>query len=200
MDYSILVNRDNECSDIKEEYLVKVDTMYKNDVIEPVTDIYLEKETYSRWLDLKKEAAKKGYRFEIIGGFRTFEYQKCIMDYFEQQIGLEAAKLRVAEAGHSEHETGLAIDYTYLRLENDELNDKEIEEEDKEYLWIKENMHKYGFILRYPMGKENITGYRYEPWHIRYVGYKTAETIYNEGLTYEEYYNKYIKKQKKLRK
>ena len=88
-----------------------------------------------------------------------------------------------ARPGHSEHQTALAIDVynktkSYLEFENT-----------KEFIWMHENAHKYGFIIRFPKGKEHITGYKYEPWHIRYIGVDHATAIYNQQITLEEYLN-----------
>lgn len=89
----------------------------------------------------------------------------------------------VAPAGCSEHETGLAVD---IVSENDpEL--KESQEETAENRWLQENCWKYGFILRYPRDKEEVTGFAYEPWHFRYVGTYDAKRIAHEGVTLEEY-------------
>ena len=92
-----------------------------------------------------------------------------------------------ARPGHSEHQTGLAVDVMGSNNDYDEF------EKSIEFSWMKENAHKYGFILRYPKGKENITGFKYEPWHYRYVGLITATRIFKENITLEEYYNKYLK-------
>ena len=92
-----------------------------------------------------------------------------------------------ARPGHSEHQTGLAID---LAAFNSNLNNFE---ETKEYEWVKDNAHLYGFILRYPKGKEHITGYMFEPWHYRYVGTKVAKEIYEMDITFDEYYELFLK-------
>jgi D-alanyl-D-alanine carboxypeptidase len=84
-----------------------------------------------------------------------------------------------ARAGHSEHQTGLAVD----------INDLEQTFEDtQEGRWLAINSYQYGFILRYPKGKEHITGYDYEPWHFRYLGLELARDVYRSNLTYDEYY------------
>lgn len=188
MNYEIIVNRKIKCHDVDSKFLVKTDSIYKHDVTEIEYDIYLECETFNQWKKLKEEGLKFGYHYEIIGGFRTHDYQEEILKYYIEKIGKEDALKRVALPYHSEHETGLAIDFTYLRIGDDnKLHPKTIEENDKEYLWILKNMHKYGFILRYPKGKEEITGYIYEPWHIRYVGTNLAQKLYENNLTMEEY-------------
>ena len=86
-----------------------------------------------------------------------------------------------AKPGHSEHQTGLSIDVEGSNLDYD------LFAESKEFNWMKNNAHKYGFILRYPKGKEHITGFKYEPWHYRYVGKDVASYIYKNNITLEEY-------------
>jgi D-alanyl-D-alanine carboxypeptidase len=99
--------------------------------------------------------------------------------------GQEAADKFSAKPGQSEHQTGLAIDITCEAM-NYQL-DYSFGVTD-EGAWVKENAHRFGFIIRYPEGKEDITGYMYEPWHLRYVGVDLAEEVYNSGLTLEEYF------------
>ena len=94
----------------------------------------------------------------------------------------------VARPGASEHVTGLAIDVSDFNDKNDSFKDTE------SYTWMINNAHKYGYILRYPENKENITGYSYEAWHYRYVGISLATKIYNEGITFDEYYAYYMEK------
>lgn len=127
------------------------------------------------------EAAKKE-NISIYGGsgYRSYDYQLNLYNRYVALDGITEADTYSARAGHSEHQTGLAMDV---------LNGKwdYIAETDKEYTWLINNSYKYGFILRYPEGKEKITGYIYEPWHYRYVGIELATEITNLNITYEEY-------------
>ena len=95
--------------------------------------------------------------------------------------GKEKADTYSARAGYSEHQTGLAIDLNSIDMTFDNTDESN---------WLKDNCYKYGFIIRYPNDKEDITGYMYEPWHIRYVGKNLANVLYNNGdwITLEEYY------------
>ena len=102
--------------------------------------------------------------------------------------GVEAADTYSARPGFSEHQLGYSIDLT-----NGESVPFEEFHNTKEYEWLKDNAYKYGFILRYPKDKEYITGYIFEPWHIRYVGYDIAKYIYENNITYEEYYAYFIR-------
>ena len=123
----------------------------------------------------------------IVGeGYRTNAEQKKMMSDkinefrgqgYSKKEAEELAKNWVALPGTSEHELGLALD----------INSESGEYEWDIYAWLAENAHRYGFILRYPEGKEQITGIEYEPWHYRYVGRSAAEEIYGSGVTLEEY-------------
>ena len=112
-------------------------------------------------------------------GFRSYETQEGLYDNYAARDGQDAADRYSARPGHSEHQTGLAID----------LNDvSDTFGETPEGQWVAAHGAEYGFILRYPAGKEDETGYMYEPWHIRYVGEKTAQEITDSGLCLEEYF------------
>ena len=93
---------------------------------------------------------------------------------------MEAADTYSARAGHSEHQTGLAFDLNSL---------EESFGETREGIWLREHCWEYGFIIRYPKGKESITGYMYEPWHVRYLGKSAAKSVFESGLCLEEYLN-----------
>lgn len=124
----------------------------------------------------------------VNSSYRPYKDQEEIYNEFKK-VSLKYADSYAARPGYSEHQTGLAIDIT--SLEHPTANDFK---ESEEYAWLKENCHKYGFILRYPEGKEHITGYSTESWHFRYVGEEVATKIYNKGITFDEYYAYYIEK------
>lgn len=124
----------------------------------------------------------------VNSSYRSYKDQEEIYNSFKLK-GQSYADSYAARPGFSEHQTGLALDITSL----EHKNQKSFTESD-EYTWLKENCHKYGFILRYPEDKENITGYNTESWHFRYVGEKVATQIYNEQITFDEYYAFYIEK------
>lgn len=125
-------------------------------------------------------------RLMINSSYRSYEDQQKVYDE-RKVISLKYADSIAARPGHSEHQTGLAIDITSL-----EHPTQKSFTESEEYKWLKNNCHKYGFILRYPEGKENITGYNTESWHFRYVGKEIATKIYEEQITFDEYYAYYI--------
>lgn len=131
----------------------------------------------------KMQAAAKvdGLNIYISSGFRSYSYQKTLYNNYVNRDGVTAADTYSARAGHSEHQSGLAFDVNTI---NDSFANTE------EGKWLNDNCYKYGFILRYPKGKSDETGYQYEPWHFRYVGVELAEKLYNNGnwITVEDYF------------
>ena len=128
--------------------------------------------------EMKVAAKQEGIALWISSGFRSYSTQYGLYNRYVAGYGKNAADTFSARAGHSEHQTGLAMDINYIE---DWFGDT------KEGKWVAENCHKYGFIIRYPKGKDNITGYKYEPWHIRYLGKEIATEVYNSGLSLEEF-------------
>ncbi|KAF0193747.1 MAG: peptidase M15B and M15C D D-carboxypeptidase VanY/endolysin [Bacillota bacterium] len=118
-------------------------------------------------------------------GYRSYDKQKSIFNNSANLKGEEEANKTSARPGQSEHQTGLAMDVTSSKVG---YNLVESFGTTTEGIWLRENAHAFGFIIRYPKGKEYITGYSYEPWHLRYVGLEVAEYIYTHSLTLEEYF------------
>jgi len=135
-------------------------------------------EAVSAFYSMQADAAAQGLDIYISSGFRSYDDQDRIYNNYASYDGYEAADRYSARPGHSEHQTGLAFDLNTI----DDSFAYTAEGE-----WVKNNCHNYGFIIRYPEGKEHITGYMYEPWHIRYLGVDTATSVYQSGLTLEEY-------------
>lgn len=146
----------------------------------------LSEEAYMAFKKLNKAATDSGYTILINSSYRDFKSQDDIWTKRKDYYGEDFADKYAARAGHSEHQTAYAIDVADFYDVNDKFGDTEA------FIWMRDNSHKYGFILRYPKGKENITGYSYEPWHYRYVGIDVASVIYNENITFDEYYAYYI--------
>lgn len=124
-------------------------------------------------------AASEGLILRVASGFRSYSTQQKLYNNYVKRDGVAAADRYSARPGYSEHQTGFAFDINKASgsfTGTPECN------------WLAANAYKFGFILRYPEGKENITGYMYESWHYRYIGVEKAEKIYNSGLTLEEYY------------
>lgn len=138
----------------------------------------LDSEVYDRFMELKTAAAKDGIEINFMSGFRSYSEQVRVYKGWVEKYGSEADRVS-ARPGHSEHQLGLAID----------VNETTFDFADTpEGKWLRENCYKYGFILRYPSFEaEAITGYMYEPWHIRYLGDETAYYVHFSGLTLEEY-------------
>lgn len=135
-------------------------------------------EAKSAFDKMAADAAKEGLDLHIRSGYRSYSYQKNLYNNYVAQDGKAAADRYSARPGHSEHQTGLAFDVNSL---------SQSFENTPEGKWMAKNCWKYGFIIRYPKGKESITGYMYEPWHIRYLGKENARAVYDSGLTLEEY-------------
>ncbi len=176
----MLVNKTHPLSSsFQPEYLVDVKSEYKDDIL-------LEETVLNNFRKLQEEAANFGYAIDIMSGYRDYEYQEKLYNNLVKEKGFNYALRAVARPGCSEHQTGLAIDFCIYK------DDKcYIEHEIVDYpetKWVHSNCHKYGFIVRYPLDKEEITSYNYEPWHLRYVG-DIAPYLYNNELTLEEYYN-----------
>jgi D-alanyl-D-alanine carboxypeptidase len=128
-------------------------------------------------------AAATGYELQLNSGYRSFEQQQLLYDRFVEDFGQEVADERVALPGTSEHQTGLAADVGQVGLPDDQLfGDTEASR------WVADNAHLFGFILRYPPDKADITGYANEPWHLRYVGPELAAELHASGLTMEEHF------------
>lgn len=147
---------------------------------------YMRKEAADH-LELMFEAAEKeGIEIFAVSGYRSYDRQTDVFQAKANEVGQAAAAVVVAVPGYSEHQTGLAMDISSrsVRLELIEKFG-----ETNEGKWLADNAHKFGFILRYPEGKDSITGYQYEPWHFRYVGVEAASLIFERQLTLEEYFD-----------
>ncbi len=179
MDYSILVNKDNPLPRAHiPNNLVDAESNYKDNIL-------IDMQVKNSFDKLKNEALKYGYHIDIESGYRDFDYQEKIYNRLLEEKGFTYAVTRIAEPGKSEHQTGLALDFCIYKDDKCyiEHDIKELEETK----WIHQNAHKFGFILRYPEGKEDITKYSYEPWHLRYIG-DLASNLYHKKITLEEYY------------
>ena len=126
-------------------------------------------------------AKTEGLNIYISSGFRSYSYQQSLYNRYASRDGKSQADTYSARPGHSEHQTGLAFDVNQIDSSFDNT---------PEAKWLANNCYKYGFILRYPKGKTNETGYQYESWHFRYVGTELAEKLYNNGdwITMESYF------------
>lgn len=147
---------------------------------------YMRKEAAQALEKMFADAKKEQIRLFAVSGYRSYKRQEQIMNNQIAKAGsFEKAAQAVAPPGQSEHQSGLTMDISAESVQFDLLQSFETT---KEGQWLANNAHKYGFILRYPKGKEEITQYMYEPWHFRYVGVQAAEEIFKHGWTLEEYF------------
>ena len=191
MNNLILVNKNNR---LEKNYipkgLIEISDFVEGDIVD--YKLKINYNAYEHFLEMQKDALKFGHQIFINSAYRSYEEQCNTLCHFIKKLGYEEAMKRVAEPLTSEHQTGLAIDFAIL---------ESVEESQKHYvkgedmwdheasIWVYENCHKYGFILRYPKGKVGYTGQVPEPWHIRYVGVIDATVIKEKNITLEEYYN-----------
>lgn len=195
MNYEVLVNKENPINteylkNVIEPSLVEIEfTRDNDDVFEnhniKEKKIYLEGETAKAWYQLKQFLVNQGIEFDICSGFLSLENQQYKYDNFLKRNGIEMTEKRMCLPGYSEHHTGLAIDCDYFK--NDDWAGI-CDDNNPETKYIHSILHSFGFILRYPKHKQEITGMQYEPWHIRYVGKELAKKLYEEDITLEEYY------------
>ena len=186
MDYEILVNKKNYIK--SEEIPGNLVSVGKNE--HPTisfggeTDEILLEETAANWFNKMIEDCNNRHDNKIIpdSGYRSIKRQERLVKYYYDRDG-EKAFTYVAPPRASEHHTGLAIDVALMI--NGEYSD-DITGEEEEIKDLQSICYNYGYILRYPKGKEEITGYKYEPWHFRFVGLDLAKKIYDSGLTLEE--------------
>ncbi|MBQ7003501.1 MAG: M15 family metallopeptidase [Oscillospiraceae bacterium] len=138
----------------------------------------MDPECEAQFALLRKGAKEDGINIYLSSGFRSYTSQSYIYHNNVKRCGKELADTFSARPGHSEHQSGLAIDVNIV-------SDRFIGT--PEAIWLAEHAHEYGFIIRYPEDKTQITGYKYEPWHIRYLGLETAQAVYESGMCLEEY-------------
>ena len=170
-DILVLVNKYNQ---LNESYIPEnlQNITYGNGQLKQEAAIQFDK--------MCEDANKDGIKIYGGSGYRSYSYQYELYNNYVKIDGEKITDTYAARAGHSEHQTGLAMDilnknWTYIQETNEEYN------------WLINNSYKYGFILRYPKNKEEITGYQFEPWHYRYVGIDLAKELYNLNITYDEY-------------
>lgn len=146
-------------------------------------DNKLQSEAAEAFMRMADAASAEGVTIKIVSGYRDKVYQEGLYNTYAANNGTEEADTYSARPRHSEHETGLCCD----------INDVNAAfEYTQAYHWLQEHGAEYGYILRYPKGKEAITGYIYEPWHWRYVSKDTAIAVKDSALTYDEYYKQYL--------
>lgn len=144
----------------------------------------MKSDAYDAYLQMRKAARADEIYFKICSAYRTYSTQEYLYNSYLGSMGEDLRNIRSAYPGRSEHHTGYAIDITSKSM-GWTLSQAFADYPEGE--WINEHCSEYGFIIRYPKGKTDITGYDYEPWHLRYVGTEAAAEITEQGITLEEY-------------
>lgn len=176
---TVLANKYYSLGDYAPDDLVRISD--KNSTREN----YLRKEACEHFEQLCNDARSEGYEIRGMSAYRSYDRQSAIYDSYVNSDGKENADTYSARPGHSEHQTGLAVDVMGGDTPYNQFATT------KESDWVNENAYKYGYIVRYPEGKEHITGYKAEAWHLRYVGVDVAQIIHDENITFDEYCAKY---------
>ena len=165
----------------------KLDNNYVPSDLEDITPKYnrgnnnkMRHEARLKFEEMCEAAANENIKIYSGSAYRSYSYQLNLYNRYVANNGFNAAETFSARAGYSEHQTGLATDILNAKIDY-------VSASDKEYEWLVNNSYKYGFILRYPQGKENITGYMFEEWHFRYIGIDDANEIHKLNITYDEY-------------
>ncbi len=182
----VVKEKDSMVSNVKPEIIQKDGVTYIDDIIIVNKDYSLpknydpkvNKKAYKALQKMQNDALVLGLDLSLVSGYRSYKTQEKLFQKYALKDGEEKANTYSAKPGHSEHQTGLAFDIGSV--------DRTFENTD-EAKWIEENAYLYGFIVRYPKNKTDITGYIYEPWHVRYLGVDVATKVKASGLTLEEY-------------
>lgn len=147
-------------------------------------ELYLREEAYNAYLEMQAEMLKKELKIETVSAYRSFNAQNKLYKNYVSEFGVEEADTFSARPGHSGHQTGLVVDVSDGKLDYTEFGKTDA------FIWIKDNAHRFGFIVRYK-GVPELTGYQVEPWHLRYVGKDVAIDMYETNIhILEEYLDK----------
>ena len=177
--YLILVNKYTKLDENYTPTLVTMSSTYS------YGNMQMETVAYEHFKQMVDAAKNDGIKLYNISSYRSYSTQSGLYNNYVNSSGKTAADRFSARAGYSEHQTGLATDINTA-------SSADHFENTKEYQWLINNCHKYGFILRYPQGREYITGYKFEPWHYRYVGVDVATYVMENNITFEEYYAYFV--------
>lgn len=191
-------------TDVSKDYLMLVNKYYLLDGTYAPDDLVVIPQTYA-WGEAGSRSCRKvafdafeemwqgakeaGYYLMISSAYRTYQDQETIYNNYKENRGRKYADSIAARPGSSEHQTGLALDI-FSKANSNQATFKDTPEAN----WLKDNAYKYGFILRYPEDKVDLTGYNFEAWHYRYIGVEAATYCYEHDLTFEEYYAYFLEK------
>ena len=176
----LIVNKYHSLSSDYVPSLVTMEDGYTN-----VKGAKMQPEAYEHYKQMVDDAKLEGITLYNVSAYRSYSLQNTLYTNYIKRDGVDAADRYSARPGYSEHQTGLASDINTA-------SSKDHFENSLEYSWLNSNSYKYGFILRYPENKEYLTGYKFEPWHYRYVGVDVATYIYEHNITFDEYYAYFI--------
>jgi len=181
---AVLVNKQNQLpSDYVPPDLVEVNIPFT--FKEKAEKRMLRQEAAAKLEELFSTAKENGVILYGVSGYRSYQTQQDLFVSFTRRYGTEEKANQIsARPGESEHQTGLAMD---VSCQSVNFGLEETFGDTDEYVWLKDNAYRFGFIIRYPKGKEYLTEYTYEPWHLRYVGQDLATKLYEQQITYEEY-------------
>lgn len=187
-DYALLVNKYYHLNeDYEPDDLVTISTKYSWGNLGSQK---IRQDAYDAYIEMHEAALSEANIYLMVNSsYRNYSSQERVYNNYKTNHGEAYADNIAARPGYSEHQTGLSID-VFSTANSTQATFKDSDA----YRWLKDNSYKYGFILRYPDGKENITGYKFESWHYRYVGKDLAKQIYESNLTFDEYYAYYIEK------
>ena len=180
--YLLLVNKKHKLPD---DWVEKVELITARNILG--REFLVERKTLEQFEALRIKLLEEGVNIELDSTYRSVQRQQELWEEFEKEYGIEYCIKYVAIPGYSEHHTGLVVDVCLIKdgLVIDDNDDMIAEREI--FAKVHERLADYGFILRYLEGKEDITGYSYEPWHLRYVGIEIAKEIKEKRITLEEY-------------
>lgn len=147
----------------------------------------MESTALAAYIRMCEVMENEGLNIKVQSSYRSYSTQSSLYNNYVNRYNQAYADTFSARAGHSEHQTGLALDLVSKSTDFSNFSDS------PEFRWLVNNAYKYGYILRYPSGKESITGYKFESWHWRYIGIADAAKMKNMGITFDEYYTNYIK-------
>lgn len=153
--------------------------------------VLVDVRVYLAFKEMNEFVNELGYKIFIDSGFRSYDYQLKILNLYREMYGKEQGEKLCAYPGESEHQLGLAVDVGYETKDGEYVSS--ISEDTDIYNVLKDNSYKFGFILRYMKGKEDITKYNFEPWHYRFVGKRLAKILYENNICLEEYYENILK-------
>ena len=170
---------------LPEDYVPEnLESISRNYALSNMRMVKVAKEAFE---EMAESAKQENLNVVAMSTYRSYNYQINLYNRYVKEDGKEKADTYSGRPGHSEHQSGLAVD-VYNKKE-----DYTNFERTKEFTWMQEHAHEYGFILRFPKDKENETGYQYESWHYRYVGKNAAAYIHENNISFEEYYATIIK-------